>query len=461
MTAYEEGGSMEHFQVVVIGGGVGGLTLALRLAQQNTKVLVIEKDKNPGKIYKGELLQPKSLLHFREMGIDHRIVKASHPLPTIHTYEMKEAADGTVEESMYIPLHYDRLPVAFPEARMIPHEKLKNIILEEAGKHESFHYWNPAAFQKFTSMDSKAKQFNRALVKKDGEEFEIQADFFVGAEGRSSLMRKAMDQQLVTTQYNHHFLTVTFPRPANFTEARMYASHKSFIGLFPLPDNEVRCVLLIKPGDYNKMKKEGLHTFYDPIIQFEPELKDCVTQIESWKKIQLMIPVRHNIHEYVQGNAAIIGDAAHAVHPMAGEGMNLAIQDGAILGDLLNWMFETNNLEPKHLRMFEKVRKKRADRLSLLSHFSALGYAWSFKWYQWGRMFALKRFERHPILHYKHMLNISGVGWWMYTPMDAARFLGPSSMYMKSRFKKRSQKAVFTDQDDYPWRKLTHGSDGT
>ncbi|SDN34407.1 FAD-dependent oxidoreductase [Alkalicoccus daliensis] len=443
---------MEKFQVVIIGGGVGGLTLALRLAQSNVKVLVIERDKNPGKIYKGELLQPKSLLHFQEMGIADNVLKESLALPTIHTYEVKEDKNGTISDSMYIPLHYDRLETAFPEARMIPHEKLKEIIFKEAEKLENFHYWNPAVFKKFTKMDQKKKKFSKASVKYGEKEIDVEADFFVGAEGRASLMRKAMNQHLVTTQYNHHFLTVTFPRPANYTEARMYASHKSFIGLFPLPNNEVRCVMLIKPGEYNRMKKEGLHTFTDPFIQFEPELKDYVTQIASWKQIQLMIPIRHNIHEYVQGNAAIIGDAAHAVHPMAGEGMNLAIQDGANLGDLLAWMYENNQLHPKNLKKFERVRKKRSDRISMLSHFSALGYAWSFRWYQFGRMFALKRFERHPILHYKHMLNISGVGWWTYTPMDVLRFFGPASMYLKRRFKKRSKEAIFSESDDYPWR---------
>jgi 2-polyprenyl-6-methoxyphenol hydroxylase-like FAD-dependent oxidoreductase len=443
---------LEKYEVVIIGGGVGGLTLALSLARHNVKVLVIEKDKNPGKIYKGELLQPKSLLHFKELGIIDEIIKTSHELPVIHTYEMKEAKDGTVSESMYIPLQYNKLHTEFPAARMIPHERLKNIILREAEKYNSFHYWNPAAFQRFTDADEKKSLFHRALVTSRGEEVEIEADFYIGAEGRASIIRKALNQNQVTTQYNHHFLTVTFPRPADYTEAKMYASHKSFIGLFPLPGNEVRCVMLIKPGDYNRMKKEGLHTFTEPFSRFEPALKDYVTQIESWKEIQLMIPVRHNIHEYVKGNAAIIGDAAHTVHPMAGEGMNLAVQDGAILGDLLGWMYDTGRLDTANLKMFEKVRKKRADRLSLLSHFSALGYAWPFRWYQGGRKFALKRLERHPILHYKHMLNISGVGWWAYTPMDVIRFLGPPSLYLKPVFERRSKRAIFKDKDDYPWR---------
>ncbi|WP_280770913.1 FAD-dependent oxidoreductase [Salipaludibacillus daqingensis] len=443
---------MKRYDVVIIGGGVGGLTLSVKLAKANINVLLIEKTKQPGKIYKGELLQPKSLEGFLEMGISEPIVAESLSLPIIHTYEMKQKHDGSLEKALYIPLEYDRLYSPFPEARMIPHEKLKAILLNEAKSYTSFEYWNPATFQKFTKTDEKNQQYDRAEVRYNDEVMEVEADYFVGAEGRSSLMRKAMNQHVVTTQYNHQFLTVTFPRPENFLEARMYASHDSFIGLFPLPDNQVRSVMLIKPGQYKKMKKEGIHTFHEPFKRFEPDLYEDVQSIQTWKDIQLMIPIRHNIHQYVKGNAVIIGDAAHTVHPMAGEGMNLAIQDAVVLGELLVWMFQEQRFESHYLKYYEKVRKKRSDRLSRLSHMSALAYTWPFKWYQKSRMFALKRLERHPILHYKHMLNISGVGWWPYSIVDGFRFLGPRNAYLKSRFNTKKKAVIFSEQDDYPWQ---------
>ncbi|SES25048.1 FAD-dependent oxidoreductase [Salipaludibacillus aurantiacus] len=442
---------MEKYDVVIIGGGIGGLTLALKLVQADVRVLVVEKAKQPGKIYKGELLQPKSLEIFKEMGIAYQIVEASFSLPTIHTYEMTEKKDGTLKEELYIPLHYNRLSSPFPEARMIPHEKLKELVIREAEKYPAFTYWNPATFQTFTVKDEWNKRFEKAKIAYDGEEVEVEAHFFVGAEGRSSLLRKAMNEHVITTQYNHQFLTVTFPRPKDFTQAKMYASHDSFIGLFPLPEDQVRSVMLIKPGQYKEMKKKGLHTFYKPFERFEPGLKGYPENIQSWKEIQLMIPIRHNIPNYVKGNAVIIGDAAHTVHPMAGEGMNLAIQDGAVLGELFVWMFKEGRLHPANLRKFEKVRKKRADRLSRLSHLSALAYSWPYKWVQRGRMFALKRLERHPVLHYKHMLNISGIGWWPYSALDGLRFLGPGQVFSRKRFEKKSEKMLFSNKNDYPW----------
>ncbi|MGJ9385677.1 FAD-dependent oxidoreductase [Salipaludibacillus sp. CF4.18] len=444
--------ALNTYDVVIIGGGVGGLTLSVKLAQANLKVLVVEREKQPGKIYKGELLQPKSLQGFQLMGISKEVLSESFSLPKIHTYELNKNKNGELEKALYIPLDYLRLPAPFTEARMIPHETLKKILLDKAKEYPGFHYWNPATFHSFSEIDEQNNDFKRAKVKYDKQEIDIEAKFFVGAEGRASIIRKAMGEDVTTTKYNHQFLTVTFPRPSDFTEARMYATHEDFIGLFPLPNNKIRSVMLIKPGDYKLMKNKGLETFYDSITKFEPSLEGYVQEIKSWKEIQLMIPIRHNIKQYVKGNAVILGDAAHIVHPMAGEGMNLAIQDGMVLGELLDWMFSTGNTDPKHLRYYEKVRKNRSDRISRLSHLSAMAYTWNFKWYQKLRMFALKRLERNPILHYKHMLNISGIGWWPYTILDGLRFLGPRWAYSKKTFARKKNNVIFQDKHDHPWK---------
>lgn len=443
---------METYDAVIIGGGIGGLTLSLKLARKDIKVLLVEKIKQPAKLYKGELLQPKSLEYFQDMGVAEGIVNASLSLSSIYTYEMAENNDGTIRRKASIPLHYNLLPGQFPEARMIPHETLKKLLLTEASRFDSFYYWNPATFQRFTDADLENEHFNKAEIQFEGEKKHVQARFFIGAEGRSSLMRKAMDQHVVTRQYNHQFLTASFPRPVELNTARIYASHKSFIGLFPLPDNKVRSVMLIKPGQYKQMKKEGIHTFYEPFERFEPLLEGYPQAIKQWKDIQLMIPISHNIKRYVKGNAAIIGDAAHTVHPMAGEGMNLAIQDASVLGELLTWMFQHNQLEDKHLKMFEKIRKKRADRLSRLSHLSALGYTLPYKWFQKGRIFALKQLSKHPVLHYKHMLNVSGIGWWPYNLLDILRFIGPSGSYSRERFQRHRYNKLFSEKNDFPWK---------
>ena len=91
-----------------------------------------------------------------------------------------------------------------------------------------------------------------------------------------------------------------------------------FLGLFPLPDLQVRTVLLIKKSEYKEMKRGGLDSFYRYYTRLKPELDGYVQHITAWKEIQLMVPTRHNAARYTAGNCALMGDAVHTVHPIAG-----------------------------------------------------------------------------------------------------------------------------------------------
>ncbi len=88
-----------------------------------------------------------------------------------------------------------------------------------------------------------------------------------------------------------------------------------------------------------------------------------------------MVPIRQHTDRYVKDSFVLIGDAAHSVHPMAGEGMNLAIQGADVLGELLGDMYETGNQDQvKWLEEYENVRKKRVKSIMDLSHMGGVVY---------------------------------------------------------------------------------------
>jgi hypothetical protein len=67
-------------------------------------------------------------------------------------------------------------------------------------------------------------------------------------------------------------------------------------------------------------------------------------------------------------------------------------------------------------------------------------------------MFALKRLERHPVLHDKHTLNISEDGCWPYNSLNIHRFFGLAKAYSLKRLKKKQREYIYTSYDDYPWK---------
>ena len=429
--------------VFVSGGGVSGLLLGMMLARSGIDVIVAEKDAAPSVKYKGELLQPKSLDIMNRLGLYKEVRAAGFPIRTTSITEYE--GNRVIGKIQY---QYERINHPFNEALMIPHETLKRIIRSHAEQYPYFHFLNPAKFNGFREEGGRKQT---ALVShKELGKLEIEADFFIGAEGRVSPIRKSLGIKLTETEYNHYFLTVTFPRPESVTEGEMIVRGHSFLGLFPLPDSKVRTVLLIKKEEYKEMKRNGLETFYQCYTGLKPELDGYVQHIKTWKDIQLMIPSRHNADRYIGENCALMGDAVHTVHPMAGEGMNLALQDACTLGELLSFMYETGHLDPDQLKLYEQVRKPRAEFLSSLSHLSALAYSyWQGPWPRI-RAHVLKRIERSPALHYKHMLNISGLGSWRDTLLD--RFVQIGLLPIRILPKVNGTEHQYTDDNDYPWK---------
>ncbi|MCD8511545.1 MAG: FAD-dependent monooxygenase [Bacillus sp. (in: Bacteria)] len=399
-------------QVLISGGGIAGLTLALKLVKKNIDVIVLEKDSQASMKYKGELLQPKSLELLSRLHVYETVEQHGFPI-----YETSILEKGVFNNNYKVSFNYGVLYHPFNFAMMVPHEKLKSILLKEAKKYPSFTYLKPAKFISL-SRDKKIKEYATIKLRDRDEELKIYADTFIGAEGRYSPLRRELAIPVIETSYNHYFLTVSFPRPQTLTSAEMVIDGYRFLGLFPLPNQQVRTVLLIKPEEFKQLKKTSIEVIYEMYTQIYPDLDGYVQFIKSWKEIQLMIPLRHNAVTYVSGNCVLMGDAAHTVHPMAGEGMNLAIQDADCLGELLGWMFDKGTFNYMDLKWFEKIRKPRAEFLSKLSHQSAFVYSHSFNLWRKFRGNVLNRMEHSHRLHFKHMLNISGLGIWKENLVD-------------------------------------------
>lgn len=428
--------------VLVIGGGVGGLTVALKLAKCGVGVTVVEQVKGSPHMYKGELVQPKTLQIFEKNGILENVLDQGHTINKIELIEKNK-----LDRKPNLPIQsmsYNILPEPYNYALMIPHETLKKILLEEAEKYPSFKYIQPGRFMGFEGK--------KAKVRIEKEEVLLEADYYISAEGRKSKVRETMGVPKKEKKYDHHFLTVTFPRPETLTEGKIISTDDTFLGLFPLPNNLVRSVYLIPKGSYKEMIEEGLEAFYKRYLDLYPELDGYVQQIDSWKKIQLMIPVHYHVSNYVKGNVALLGDAAHSVHPMAGEGMNLAIQDGDVLGELLCWMYDKDQHGMENLTNYEKVRKPRVQHVLKLSHLSALAYSKPLKSLVTWRSKVMDQLTNDPVLHIKHMLNISGLGIWKESLVDRVIQTGVAPKRKDRDIHEIDRRHLFTEEEDYPWR---------
>ncbi|WP_347321291.1 NAD(P)/FAD-dependent oxidoreductase [Rossellomorea sp. RS05] len=426
--------------VLISGGGIGGLTLALKLARCGIDVTVIERLPGPSPVYKGELLQPKSLDIFDSLGVIEPVLSHGHRIAELELVELKG------KRAEHSSMSYSILPGKYPYSLMIHHEKLKDILRAKGEEYSSFHYMGNTACKKISGKTVTVED------RSEKEPFDIECEFIIGAEGRSSVTRNYMGIEVSEKKYNHHFLTVTFPRPLDMTKGRIVSTYQSFLGLFPLPNEEVRSVYLIPAGEYKSLRKKPISEFHKLYIELCPDLEGYVDQITEWKQIQLMVPMKYHADTYVKDHLALIGDAAHTVHPMAGEGMNMAIQDGSVLGELLCDMYASDRLDPANLEWYPKVRKRRVSHQLHLSHLSALAYSYPYRPVGWLRNKSLQRMEKDRVSQFKQMLNISGLGMWRETLYD--RMVQGGLFPLRTSFLSKEEKlgASFTEEQDYPWK---------
>lgn len=421
-------------EVLIIGGGVAGLSLALKLARRSVPVIVVEREEGAGHLYKGELLQPKTLQIFERMDFLDRLEADMYPLEAVHTREVGRRG----EELLHVLMDYSVLP-EHAVASMVPHDRLRELLVKEALTYESFQIVRPAVFLDLQTSHT-------ARIKYRDELHSITANIIVGADGRGSKIRKKAGLTFDIQSYNHDFLTFSFARPPELKEGEMIADEERFLGLFPLPDERVRSVLQIRPGEYKQLKQAGPSAVHEHYIRLEPRLDGYVQSVTDWKEIQLMVPVRETIHRYYRSNLIVIGDAAHSVHPMAGEGMNLAIQDADILGELISWMHQSGKSRDYTLfHWFEDVRKKRVEYISWLSHLFAKMYSPKGRVWQKLRLTAIRSLVNSRSLHDKQMLNISGLGLVPFQAKDGFH------LFFRGK-RKVLQQDVFTKKDDYPWQ---------
>ncbi len=132
--------------------------------------------------------------------------------------------------------------------------------------------------------------------------------------------------------------------------------------------------------------------------------------------------------------------------------MNMAIQDADVLGELAADILSDGKTDPENLKWYEKVRYRRADHVIQLSHLAALAYSFPYRPVSYLRQRTFERMEEDPILHFKQMLNVSGLGLWKENVRD--RFIQGGFMPVRAKELTEGTKELkyYKPEDDYPWK---------
>ncbi len=308
----------------VVGGGPGGMFLALLLARQGVDVTLLESHHDFDRDFRGDTIHPTTLELLDQLGLAREL----HALP--HG-KLREFTLST-PDARYTMASLARLPTRFPYIMLLPQEKLLELLARYAKRYPHLRL----------EMGAQASELIReggvvrgVVYHQDGARHELRATLTVGADGRFSKLRKLAGLEPVKTSPPMDVLWFRLPRQESDPQDQgLTVGHGGFVVLLERP-TEWQIGFVIPKGGYQELRKQGLESFQRAVAAVVPWLGDRVGRLDDWGKMTLLSVESSRLARWYVPGLLLIGDAAHVMSPVGGVGINYAIQDAVAAANLL------------------------------------------------------------------------------------------------------------------------------
>ncbi|QFU88211.1 NAD(P)/FAD-dependent oxidoreductase [Amycolatopsis sp. YIM 10] len=387
-------------EAIVCGAGVAGLATACALGNLGLRVALVDKQDAPKPVAKGEVFQPGSLRILRSWGVAQRLESAG--ALRLARLVARDSA-GTPQ----MALDYGTLPGK--DRWLLAHDY-------------------PAILTALTESLPSTVEFRRGVLVKgllrnqDGQvtgvrlaDGTIEAPLVVAADGMSSRLRKEAGIEITRAEYPHRLVALELhDAPEVEADFSAYVTERGLRLRYPLPGGRIRLYAQVRPDE---LRGGDLVSWGRALARETPALTPLEDAILAALPERQVLPVARFLAPklWIPG-LALAGEAGHAVHPMAAQGMNSAIADADCLATVLA---ESGDLASYH-------RRRQAD-LALIgrtSHAAArmiTDLSWAGR--TLGRR-ALRHTGANQRLRYTVMHNMSGLGSHPLTPLDRLHQIG-------------------------------------
>ena len=337
----------ERTTCLVAGGGPAGMVLGLLLARAGVDVTVLEKHEDFLRDFRGDTVHPSTIALLDELGLGEKF--AALPQSRLEAVVMP-SADGTELRVA----DFRTLKVAHPYVAMVPQWDLLDL-LAEAGRAEP-HFHLRMNTEVIGLRHERGRVSGVRYRTAEGELGEIEADVTIGCDGRWSIIRQLAG--LRTREFPVPMDTWWFrlPREGDERQTLMPGMRHGHFAIVIPREGYFQIAYLARKGLDAQLRAEGIEAFRERVTQVLPEFADRVGKLESMDDVK-HLDVRLNLARrwHVDG-ALCIGDAAHAMSPIGGVGINLAVQDAVATARLLAGPLRRGNVTKRELA---RVRRRR------------------------------------------------------------------------------------------------------
>jgi 2-polyprenyl-6-methoxyphenol hydroxylase-like FAD-dependent oxidoreductase len=338
--------------VCVVGGGPAGLMLGLLLARQGVVVTVLEKHADFLRDFRGDTVHPSTLDLLDELGLGEKVAQLPGHAAPVMSFAF---ADGT-----YPLADFRRMRGKHPYVLFVPQWDLLDLLAETARQYDNFTLLRSTEAVGVLRDGAGRVTGIRARATGDGDalpEFEIRAALTVACDGRGSTIRDALG--LHPAEHASPMDVLWFRLPKADAGTRGLEVHIAPGGLMLQIDrgNYFQCAFVVPKGGYDDVRAAGLPAFRQRVTHMAPMLGPAADGLDAWDEVKLLTVRLNRLRRWYAPGVLLIGDAAHAMSPIGGVGINLAVQDAVATARLLGPKLVAGTLTDADLARVERRRQ--------------------------------------------------------------------------------------------------------
>jgi 2-polyprenyl-6-methoxyphenol hydroxylase-like FAD-dependent oxidoreductase len=300
------------------------MMLGWLLARAGVTVVVLEKHRDFLRDFRGDTIHPSTLEVLHELGVLDEFLKRPHR-------EIRDITGRVGRETLTLG-DFSHLPTRCKFIALMPQWDFLNFVASEARAHATFELLMQAEVTGLREVDGRVRGF--VVTTSDGT-IEVDADLAVGADGRHSDVRAKAGLIVEDLGAPIDVLWMRISRKRTDPEGLIGNLGAGIVFVMIDRDDYWQCALVIPKGGIDDIHARGLAAFRDRILSLVPFLGDRVEELNDWNEIKLLTVVVDRLRTWHKPGLLCIGDAAHAMSPVGGVGINLAIQDAVAAANLL------------------------------------------------------------------------------------------------------------------------------
>ncbi len=364
-TFHHREAQLKHQQndVLIVGAGVGGLTLGLLLGERGYRVTILDQRRTIEPLYKPELLQPAGL----------QILDAVGVLEKLQAREVSRCGVFdflSVQGRNLCRVDYRTLAHPFPYTLIAFPQVTQAILLEKLADYPTIRVrWGC----RLSGMERRRGQPPQVTFVEANESKCTSASLVVGADGKYSRVREAAGIRTEQTDYRDAFITLVVQRPSSFGDAvRYYLGRRQILGMFPVPHDRLCLLYMVPARGFDAMKARGVSALKAKMSAISEEVAGSLAEVTGWDEVSYMACRTVWASSWVQDGLVLIGDAAHACHPHVSQGSTQAMLDAVALAPVLAQHLNGGMLSADRLKAYEEARRPAVEALQRIAH----EYAW-------------------------------------------------------------------------------------